>query len=396
VYLHGTARDAQHRRMSKSLGNGIDPLDVVNLYGADALRWTVIAGMGLGSDLLLDHENIEQSFAPGRNFATKLWNIGRFLLLQVGTAAVAPFESLDRTKFQSADHWVINRLADAIAACNSALGPPRPVNGVAWTDIERKLGLRLDEYAEAARKFVWNDFADWYLEACKNRLTATGTDRELARSVLIHTFDQALRLLHPIMPFVTESLWERLPTTKAGDVLVLAGWPAAVERYTVFGGSAAPAFFELRQDIASSLRQVRSEYQIPPTEILRPVLVGPTDLVEATLSDTDFFVRLARAEFAAAGSAAPGGPAVHGTFRGGVGYVLPLAGLVDLTKEREKLDTELGQLQKQLDALRGRLGNEKFTSKAPAAIVDAERAKEREWSARAEQLDSKLRALGGR
>ena len=145
VYLTGTARDAQHRRMSKSLGNGIDPLDVVNLYGADALRWTVIAGMGIGADLLLDHENIEQSFSTGRNFATKLWNIGRFLLLQVGGDPVRPVSALTAGDLKPADHWILSRLDAAVRAADAALGPARPSNGKAWTEAERRLGLRLGQ-----------------------------------------------------------------------------------------------------------------------------------------------------------------------------------------------------------------------------------------------------------
>ena len=170
--------------MSKSLGNGIDPLDVVNLYGADALRWTVIAGMGIGADLLLDHENIEQSFSTGRNFATKLWNIGRFLLLQVGTDPVREFASLSDAELTSVDRWILDRLDRGITDCDAALGPARPT-GATWTEQERTAGMRLDAYAEAARRFVWNDLADWFVEACKARLLQPGADREVARAVQI-------------------------------------------------------------------------------------------------------------------------------------------------------------------------------------------------------------------
>jgi valyl-tRNA synthetase len=212
VYLHGTVRDTQHRKMSKSLGNGIDPLDVVQLYGADALRWTLIAGMGMGADVVLDPRDLDKSFAAGRNFATKLWNIGRFLLTNVGTAAVQPIASIDAGRLTRADRWVLDRLDAAVRECDAALGPARPDGGV-WPERQRAAGLRLNEFAEVGRRFVWTELADWYLESTKGRLgpDADPADREVARAVLTHAFDSALRLLHPIVPFITEALWQRLP-----------------------------------------------------------------------------------------------------------------------------------------------------------------------------------------
>jgi valyl-tRNA synthetase len=390
VYLTGTARDAQHRRMSKSLGNGIDPLDVVDLYGADALRWTVIAGMGIGADLLLDHENIEQSFSTGRNFATKLWNIGRFLLLQVGNDPVTPFAKLDRSKFRSADHWIVSRLADAVGACDDALGPAKPPKG-RWAENERSVGLRLDEYAEAARKFVWNELADWYVEACKQRLATPGEDREIARSILVHLFDQSLRLIHPIMPFVTEALWRRLPAHRAGAFLAEATWPTAPER-SATGSNGADSFPRLI-DVITAVREVRNEYVIPPTSELQLHLVGPDAVTSAIASESELVMRLAKATVTV--GAATGGGAAHRVLPLGLEVTIPLAGIVDFAKERGKLNSELSALSAQLQSLRARLSNEKFTAKAPPAVVEAERAKEREWAARAEQLMAKIAGMGG-
>ncbi|HRQ78453.1 MAG TPA: valine--tRNA ligase, partial [Gemmatimonadaceae bacterium] len=197
VYLHGTVRDMQHRKMSKSLGNGIDPLDVVDRYGADALRWTLIQGMGLGVDVMLDPNDLDKSFAPGRNFATKLWNIGRFLLLQVGDEPIGAFADIDASALRLEDRWILGRLDAAIAECDDALGPARPT-AAQWPEQQRQQGMRLDAYAEAARRFVWNELADWYVEAVKPRLAQPGADRETARRVLVHVFDHGLRLLHPI------------------------------------------------------------------------------------------------------------------------------------------------------------------------------------------------------
>src|SRR5438067_9492233 len=126
VYLHGTVRDAQHRKMSKSLGNGVDPMDVVRLYGADALRWTLVSSMGLGVDIVLDAGDVEKTFAAGRNFVTKLWNVGRFLLEKAGTAPVTPVDRIPRDRLQRVDEWILWRLDVAIAGCDAALGPLRP------------------------------------------------------------------------------------------------------------------------------------------------------------------------------------------------------------------------------------------------------------------------------
>jgi valyl-tRNA synthetase len=217
AYLHGTARDTQHRKMSKSLGNGVDPLDVVKLYGADALRWTLIAGMGIGADVILDPSDLDKSFSTGRNFGTKLWNIGRFLLDRVGSDPVQAIAEVDPKSLTRADEWILARLDVAIEECDRALGPLRPTtshdsaDGRMWRESERFAGLRLNEYAESARRFVWNELADWYLESVKGRLETPGADRDVARAVLVYAFDSALRLLHPVVPFVTESLWQKLP-----------------------------------------------------------------------------------------------------------------------------------------------------------------------------------------
>ncbi|MBK5189705.1 MAG: class I tRNA ligase family protein, partial [Gemmatimonadaceae bacterium] len=219
VYLHGTVRDLQHRKMSKSLGNGIDPLDVVERYGADTLRYTVIAGMGMGTDVMLDPENLDASFAPGRNFVTKLWNIGRFLLMNVGEGDVLPLEEIAADRLTRADEWILDRLDAAIREADASLGPARPGAANRWSERELTQGLRLSEYVESARRFVWNELADWYVEAAKHRVAEDGVDRDVARAVLVHVFDRALRLLHPVVPFVTEALWQRLPGRASDEYL---------------------------------------------------------------------------------------------------------------------------------------------------------------------------------
>jgi len=391
VYLHGIARDTKHRKMSKSLGNGIDPLDVIARFGADPLRYTVVAGMGLGVDIIFDPDDLEKSFAPGRNFVTKLWNIGRFLLTNLGTEPVRPLSAIDPDALSRADRWVLARLDQAIVESDAALGPARP-NGGHWTVPERTAGLRLNDYAETARRFVWNELADWYLEAAKARLAEPGEDRDVARAVLVHAFDGALRLLHPIVPFVTEALWQRLPGRTDDELLITAAWP----RPSGNGGTGAEAAeFDLVRDAVSAIRQLRGEYNIAPGKVLEAIIVPAPGARAILETESALIGRLARCTISLADAAPTGVAAAHQLLGDGSEVVLPLAGTIDVAKECARLSQDLAALEKQLVGLRQRLGNESFVSRAKPEVVDAERQKERDWSARQEQLAAKVRTLCG-
>ena len=392
VYLHGTARDTNHQRMSKSLGNGIDPLDVVQLYGADALRYTVIAGLGMGSDLILDPNDLERSFSPGRNFATKLWNIGRFLLTNVGSAPVKNVDELRDDELTLPDRWILAKLNAAITECDAAIGFPRP-DGDNWPLAERFAGLRLSEYSESARRFVWNELADWYLESTKSRVVAGTADSEVARAVLTHTLDYALRLLHPIMPFITEALWQRLPTPIGAkrDFLATAAWPvghaqSAAER-------AATTEFDAVREAVGSIRQVRSDYAIPPGKLLDAVIV-PSQHAAVFESHAPLIGRMARATVRV-GAAPESAGAAHVLLSSGGEIVVPLGGVVDIDRECGKLRGELEQLEIQLKSLSSRLRNEGFIGRAPASVVESERRKEEDWIRRRDQLADKVKSLCG-
>ncbi|MGI9077968.1 MAG: valine--tRNA ligase [Gemmatimonadaceae bacterium] len=391
AYLHGTVRDANHVKMSKSLGNGIDPLDVVGLYGADALRYTVIAGMGMGADLILDPNDLEKSFTPGRNFATKLWNIGRFLLHNIGTDPVQALADIDDSRLSRSDRWIVARLDDAIVECDAALGPAKPSGDGAWRPAQRYEGLRLSEYVETARRFAWNELADWYVESAKGRLTDGSADRDVARAVLLHVFDQTLRLLHPVVPFITETLWQRLPGRTQGESLARAEWP----RVTTRKRSGADAF-NLERSLVSAIRQIRAEYGVAPGKRIDAVLVTIADIDSVALSEIAETVgRLVKARVSVA-SRPPDGVAAHALVMEGWEVVVPLAGAVDVGRECARLRSELAELSAQLDSLSQRLSNERFIARAPASVISAEQEKQREWKARRDQLTSKVETLCGR
>jgi valyl-tRNA synthetase len=399
VYLHGTARDTQHRKMSKSLGNGIDPLDVIKLYGADALRWTLIAGMGMGADVVLDPNDLDKSFATGRNFGTKLWNIGRFLLDRVGSEPVQPIGAVNRAALTRADAWILARLDAAVTECDRALGPLRPStphespDHTIWLDSERFAGLRLNEYAEAARHFVWNELADWYLESLKSRLDAPGEDRDVARAVLVHAFDQALRLLHPVVPFVTEALWQQLPGHIDGEFLARAAWPVAA------ADDASPASREFEQirEVVLAVRQIRGDNNVPPGKMIE-VFVRPASADGAARAvfqhESATIGRLTRSEVRVVDST-PTGAAAHAVLNGGAEIIVPLAGLVDVEKECARLRAESAELTKQIDAREGRLTNAKYLERAPEQVVANDRAILRDMQSKRDQLIDKVRSLCG-
>ncbi len=401
VLLHGIVRDLNRRKMSKSLGNGIDPLDVVARYGADALRYTVIAGMGLGTDLLLDPDSLERSFAPGRNFVTKLWNMGRFLLTNLGAALdeADDLAQLEAGPLTRADHWILARLDAAIAASDAALGPPRPGPDGHWAEAQRETGMRLSEYVESARAFVWGDFADWYIEHCKGRL-ASDWDRHdalTARAVLVYVFDMALRLLHPVVPYVTEALWQRLPVPSRPDAVVLARapWPtraAESENAWPIRDDAAREYEWVREAV-SALRQIRTDYRIGERVIVDAV-IEPASTAESVFTDEAAAIgRLTWSRVRVARGLAHDDAAATAVLSDGSTVIVPLAGVIDLAQECKRLQAELQPLESQLAKLRERLANPGFTARAPSQVVEAERTREQEWSARADQLRARVRAV---
>jgi len=252
------------------------------------------------------------------------------------------------------------------------------------------MGMRLNDYAETTRRFVWNELADWYLEAVKARLAEPGADRDVARAVLVHAFDGALRLLHPIVPFVTEALWQRLPGRAEHELLVTARWPEVAG-----GHDAGAAEFELVRDAVSALRQLRGEYNIAPGKTLAAIIVPSPDARAVLPGEAMLIGRLAKCTITMGDAAPTGEAAAHQVLADGSEVILPLAGTIDVAKECARLRQELAALEKQLGALRQRLANENFVSRAKPEIVDAERQKEGEWSARCDQLAAKVKTLCG-
>ncbi|MBA3498510.1 MAG: valine--tRNA ligase [Gemmatimonadales bacterium] len=377
VYLHGTVRDTQHRKMSKSLGNGIDPLEVVERYGADALRYSLVSGMSVGTDVVLNPDDLEGSFAPGRNFANKLWNAGRFILshlqgpprpLAGAPGAVRPDE------LTLADRWIIAR-------CDATVREA--------TDAYEK--FRLNEAAGAVYRFLWSDLADWYIEQIKPRLYGDAPGGDVARAVVAQTFDVALRLLHPVMPFVTEALWRRFPGRPAEASISIAPWPRPDARAEDAG---AVAEFEVVQQVVSAVRTIRAEYGVQPGQTVRAFVSQAGRAPAPTLErERGTIMRLAKlSELVRADS--PGGPGGHAVLPDGTAVFVPLDDAIDVGRECGRLGNEADRLSALLTSQARKLSNEQFVARAPADVVAREREKLAAWTEQREVLVRKRELLG--
>jgi valyl-tRNA synthetase len=377
VYLTGMIRDHLGRKMSKSLGNGIDPLVVKERFGADAMRYTVVAGSGAGTDQLLNYENLEETFGPGRNFANKLWNAGRFALLNLGDAPRVPVDEV-QGDLEPMDRWILSRLSKAARETTESL--------------ER---FRLQDAALRAKEFFWGELADWYLELVKPRLRGEfgeGSARA-ARAVLAEALDGALRLLHPVMPFITETVWQKLPRAAGdADALIVSAWP--VPRPEREDEAAERAIAEL-QAVVGAVRTIRSEYGIQPGTRV-PLRVNPASDAsrDALAAGRRALHDLCRVEELAFGGA-DGEVGASAVLRSGTELFVPLAGVIDLDRERARLRAEMERLAGLIGGTTRKLENASFVARAPADVVEREREKLESMADQRARLATKLSALEG-
>lgn len=376
VLLHSTVRDTLNRRMSKSLGNGIDPLEAVERFGADAMRYTLISKASLGTDFQLDPDDLEESFRPGRNFANKIWNAARFALPYLEEGDLDP-DAPESPEL--ADRWIRSRLVRAETAVTEALD-----------------AFRLHEAAERLHGFVWGEFCDWYLELIKGRLD--GAEGEEGRRAAARTLARVmlgwLRLLHPIMPFITEEVARRLPGQPASFTLVLGPWSTALPTWA---DEEAEREVAALQDLVGTVRALRSEYHVDPgTELELRIGALPAELERALEAEAAGARRLAGLATIDLRSDGTGGePGAHAVLRSGAALFIPLRGAIDLDRERARIRKESERVRGLLERTRKRLANEGFLRNAPEEVVEREREKERALAEQDERLGQKLRSLGG-
>lgn len=366
VYLHGLVRDEHGRKMSKSAGNVLDPLDIVEKYGADALRFTLLTGSTPGNDMNLAESRIEYH----RNFGNKLWQMSRFVWSNLG--GYQPKAQPDRTGLDLPSRWILSRLMTLV------------------NSVQRLFDSY--QYGEAGRQileFLWSEFADWYIEISKNALYGQDTARrEQTLDVLVYVLNTCLRLLHPYMPYITEEIWSYLPT--GGGPLILAQWPVAQEAYL---DAEAEAQFNILMELVRGIRNARAEYQVEPGHKISAV-IDPGSRRVMIEAHQHVFARLCNVGEIAVLNDGKSAPEKAVTLvAADVTVYLPLADLVDLEAERQRLQRELEGLEEQIARTTALLNNANFVAKAKADVVQRERDKLATLQASRQAVVERLDAL---
>lgn len=367
VLIHGLIRDSQGRKMSKSLGNGVDPMEVIEQYGADALRWFLANGSAPGQDVRYSTDKMDAAW----NFINKIWNASRYALMNVGDLTA---DQVDITGEKTlADKWILTRL-------NQTIGKV--------TELFEKF-----EFGEAGRllyRFIWDDFCDWYIEMSKETLAGDDEAAKLTtRSILVYVLDNTLRLLHPIMPFVTEEIWQSVP--HVGESLVVATYPTVHPEQM---DEKAAEEMEFLMDFIRSVRTVRNEMNTPLSKPINIIAKVSDAAHYAILKENESYIaRFSNPEeFVYGEDVEAPSDAVTSVITGAEIY-LPLAGLINIEDEIARLEKEAEKLQQEVDRVEKKLSNEKFVAKAPEAVVEAERAKGADYQAQREAVLERIATL---
>jgi len=375
VYVYATVLNEEGRRMSKSLGTGVDPLDLIAIYGTDALRFSLLVRTAKGQDIRFAgmKEGKQKQVEEARNFANKIWNAARFVLMNVEKssgieAKWVPSDAL-------ADRWILSELDLTIRQVNEALED-----------------YRINDVGQTLYHFFWDDFCDWYIELSK-ALVASSEDTQEARNArgrILYVLESSLRLLHPLMPFITEDIWQRLP--HSGESIMIAPFPQARE-----GADDEEARAEMATliNVITRIRNIRSEFNVPNSSRIAVHLssddAGARALIQSNL---DYIERLARVHVVSSGESIPQLDNAARDIVSGIEIAVPLEGLIDVTKERERLSREVNRKENEASGLATRLQNESFVDKAPAEVVEQARLRHSELLVDIEKLRSTLRSLG--
>ncbi len=396
VYIHGTVRDSKGKKMSKSLGNIIDPIDIINEFGCDALRFSIIYLASSGQDIFLSKEKFEL----GRNFANKIWNASRFTLMSLKSSDSAfSFQLSPRkseifrdsvlgisSKFQRAafsfslvDRWILSRLN-------------RTVDNVTKS-LEK---FRLNDAASTIYEFFWHEFCDWYLELIKPTL-ASGPKPETTKAVLFHVLETSLRLLHPFMPFITEEIWQRLKENKKDKIfknrsIMISDWPASDKKQI---DKKTEEKIELVIAVISAIRNIRSEMDIPQSKRVDVLTATPSaakrKIIQSSVSDIARLSRVNAIEIKKEIKRRPKFSAA--TLVNNVEIFILLEGAVDLKAEKESLTKKIFSINKEINQINHKLKNKDFLNKAPQEVVSKERLRQQELEASLGKLKGILKGI---
>jgi valyl-tRNA synthetase len=372
VLIHGLVRAEDGRKMSKSLGNGIDPIEVIEKYGADALRFMLLTGTSPGNDQRFQFERVESA----RNFANKIWNASRFVMMNLEEGFQYTGIAKD-ANLGTADKWILHRL----------------------NETAKDVNARLENYdfggaGAAMYEFLWNEYCDWYIELAKMPLN--GTDeaaKSTTKNVLVYVLDRALRLLHPYMPFLTEEIWQHLPSSAEGASIMTAAYP---EFGTEWENAQAEQEMSLLMEVIRSVRNTRAEMNVPPS---RPVtlLIKAKDAVTEDLlkRGESYIVRFCNPETLTIGTDVAAPEKAVSNVVTGAELFLPLAGLIDIDSEIARLEKEAKKLDGEVERIEKKLGNEGFVAKAPADVITTEKAKLADYQEKREKVLARIADLRG-
>jgi valyl-tRNA synthetase len=369
VLIHGLVRDEQGRKMSKSLGNGVDPMDVIEKYGADALRYFLSTGSSPGQDLRFSFEKVESTW----NFANKIWNASRFALMNMDGMT---YEEIDFSGEKSvADKWILTRLNETI-------------------EHVTRLSDRYEfgEVGRALYNFIWDDFCDWYIEMAK--LPLYGEDeraKKTTRSILAHVLDQTMRLLHPFMPFITEEIWQNLP--HQGESITTAKWP---EVNSALSDDQAAQEMKLLVEMIRSVRNIRAEVNTPMSKKIKMLVKAKDETILKSLENNRSYIeRFCNPEELQMGIALETPDKAMTAVITGIEIILPLEGLINIDEEIARLEKEFDRLNKEVDRVQKKLSNEGFMKKAPESVVAEERAKENDYREKRAIVEARIKELRG-
>lgn len=369
VLMHGLVRDPEGKKMSKSLGNGVDPLDVIEKYGADAMRYMISTGSTPGQDLRFRWERVEQA----RNFANKIWNASRFALMNLEGFA---YDDIDISgNLSTADRWILHRLNETSR------------------DITRLIDAY--EFGETGRllyNFIWDDLCDWYIEFSK--LSLYGEDeaaKKTTKSVLSYVLDRTLRMIHPFMPFISEEIWQHLP--HQGETITLAAWP---EYDPALENADAAREMSLLMDVIRAVRNIRAEVNVPMSKKVELMLSAGDDQVLQIVNRNEIYVqRFCNTSSFTAGTGLEAPDKAMTAVVTGAELYLPLAGLIDIDQEIARLEKELKHLNSEVERVEKKLGNQGFVSKAPAKVIEEEKAKMADYAEKRSKVLARIEELKG-
>ncbi|WP_100331742.1 valine--tRNA ligase [Bacillus xiapuensis] len=367
VLIHGLVRDSEGRKMSKSLGNGVDPMEVIEKYGADSLRYFLSTGSSPGQDLRFSVEKVESVW----NFANKIWNASRFALMNMNGLT---HEEIDLSgELSVADKWILTRLNETI-------------------ETVTKLADRYEfgEVGRALYNFIWDEFCDWYIEMAK--LPLYGEDeaaKKTTRSVLAYVLDHTMRLLHPFMPFITEEIWQNLP--HSGETIVTASWPQVRSELS---DEKAANDMKLLVDIIRSVRNIRAEVNTPLSKKIKLVIKAKDEEVLAVLEENrSYLERFCNPEELVLSTDAAAPEKAMTAVVTGAELFLPLAGLINIEEEIARLEKEWKKWNSEVERVQKKLSNERFVSKAPQKVVEEERAKENDYLEKRAAVEARIKEL---